>query len=366
VSHRREDTVTSESAATQTATPGRWRRLMRRAVIAAGVCGAIAIVVLTVFLFAVWLWWQRDPSEDQRSRGVNALWAAHTWVSDAHTDAEYRELAALLHEHEISDVFFHAGPLDENGQVPERLVTHAPQLIDAMRRYAPGVRAQAYLGQIEARDGGPLDLDDPAVRANIVETSERFLELGFGGIHYDIEPIYPWDDNFLDLLDRTRERTRPRGAVLSVALEEMEITRLQRVPSWVFGPLFDGYHDPPAAFLRDVAGRVDQIAIMTYDSSLPLESLFGAHMAWQTEHIVKAIGDRVTVFMGVPTYDTGTRGRFFSHAEHIRSGVRGVRKGLDRVEEEKTQDVGIAIFAEWTTTPDEWEAYAESWLPRRE
>ena len=101
---------------------------------------------------------------------------------------------------------------------------------------------------------------------------------------------------------------------------------------------------------------------MTYDSSMPLDWLFGAHVAWQTERVVETIGDDATVFMGVPTYDEGTRGRFYSSAEHIESGVRGVRKGLDRVDDDRSRNVGIAIFAEWTTTQDEWDAYYAAWV----
>jgi hypothetical protein len=341
-------------------THGRERRRHHRVVlklIAAAV--GVAVFIAVIFVFALWLWWLPDPDDDQRSRGINGLWAAHTWVGDEHSDADYRDLADLLEGNGISDVFFHAGPLEADGSVPADLTEHASDLLAAMRRYASDVRTQAYLGQIEARDGGPLDLDDPRVRDGIVATAERFLDLGFRGIHYDIEPIFPGDESFLDLLDRTRALTQARGAVLSVALEQAAAVpntgRLIRL----FVP---GYHNPSTAFLEDVAARVDQVAIMTYDSGLPVDWLFGAHMAWQTEWVVDAIGEEVTVFMGIPTYEEGSAGKFFSWAENINSGVRGVRKGLDRLPDSETRDVGIAIFAEWTTTDDEWDAYASSWL----
>ena len=331
-------------------------RLLLRALLA-GVGACVLLVAL--FIGSVWLWWQRDPSDAQRSRGVNALWAAHTWVGDPHTEAEYREFAERMRRHEISDVMFHAGPFAGDGTVPPHLYAYADDLLAAMDRYAPEVRTQAYLGQIEDRGGGILDLDDSETRGNILATAESFLDLGFDGIHYDIEPIFPGDESFLEIVRRTRALTHPRGGVTSVALEQAEFPP---GGSAVIG-LFDrDYHDPDSDFLRDVAAHADQVAIMTYDSSLPLDWLFGAYVAWQTEHIVEAIGADATVFIGVPTYDEGTRGRFYSWAEHIRSGIRGVRKGLDRVADEKTQDVGIAIFAEWTTTDDEWAAYYDAWI----
>jgi hypothetical protein len=317
------------------------------------------IIDLACLTFAVWVWWQPEPSDDQRSRGVNALWGGHTWVGDPHTDDEYRDFAALLRRNQISDLFLHAGPFESDGSVPEGLIQQAPVFLAAIEAYAPEVRVQAYLGQIEDQGGGVLDLDDPVVRAGILETDEQFLDLGFEGIHYDIEPIYPGDESFLDLLERTRTLTEPRGAVLSVALEQVEpLPGAQRAISL----LWPAYNDPTEDYLREVAARVDQVAIMTYDSGMPTDWLFGSYVALQTKRIVETIGDEVTVFMGVPTYPDGGSLRFHSRAEHIESGVRGIRKGLDGVDDERTQDVGIAIFAEWTTTADEWNAYYDAWV----
>ena len=256
------------------------------------------------------------------------------------------------------DLYAHAGPLDANGSVPPELIEHVDEFLAAMERHAPGVRVHAYLGQIEDRGGGILDLDDEQVRVEIVRTAEDFLELGFDGIHYDIEPVYPGDTRFLDLLDRTSELTQRHDALLSVALEQAAFSRPTGA---IIGFVWPSYHNPSMGFLEDVAERVDQVAIMTYDSHLPTESLFGAHMAWQTERVVEAVGDEVTVFMGVPTHD-GSPLQRYSWAENVSSGVRGVRKGLDRVDDERSRNVGIAIFAEWTTSQDEWDAYREQWI----
>lgn len=331
-------------------------RLIRRLLLWS-VAAAVALAV--ALLFAIWLWWHFDPGDGQRSRGVNALWAAHTWVGDEHSDAEYQQFADLLTKNQISDVFVHAGPLDGDGSVPDDRVEHAADLLSAMKRYAPGVRVQAYLGQVEKRGGGPLDLRDDQVRSRIVETAGHFLDMGFQGIHYDIEPIYPGNDSFLDLLERTHELTEAHGAVLSVALEQLEFAPgAQRI----IGAFWRSYNDPTKGFLQDVAARADQVAIMAYDSGLPTDWLFGAYMAWQTERVVRAVGSMVTVFMGVPTYRKGSFLKFHSWAENMHSGIRGIRKGLDRLDRDQTGNVGVAIFAEWTTTDEDWRTYAADWL----
>ena len=317
------------------------------------------VVVAAVVIASTWVWWRAAPSAGQRSRGVNALWARHQWVGQAHDERDYRALAETLRRGEISDVFFHAGPLAADGSVPPGRYAHARELLAALDRLAPGVRAQAYLGQVTRRGGGPLDLTRQAVRDRIVGTARTFLDLGFKGIHYDIEPVYPDDAGFLDLLERTHALTRGRGAVLSVSLEQLELVNGGQA---VAGALLPGVRYPPRpsrAFLRRVAARVDQVAIMAYDTGLPADWLVGRHFAWQAEHVTRLIGDQVTVFIGVPTY---TQGQPFPWAENLRSAIRGVRRGLDRLRRQPAHPVGLALFAEWTTTPDEWALYQTTWV----
>jgi hypothetical protein len=290
------------------------------------------------------------------------MWARHQWVGEAHTEAEYQALAGTLRLNKITDVFFHAGPLAADGSVAPQLYAHAAELITAVHRLAPGVHAQAYLGQIRRQHGkGLLRLDDPAVRARIVETDRTFLDLGFDGVHYDIEPVYSDDRAFLDLLDRTRELTRARGRILSVSLEQLTLADALQ-PVFLALPRTDGLHypaRPTEAFLRAVAGRVDQVAIMTYDTELPTRSLVGRHFAWHTEHTLELIGDRVTVFMGVPTYRPVTAG----WAEDLATSLRGIRRGLDALGRRPAKPYGVGIYAEWTTTPADWARYRSLWSP---
>jgi hypothetical protein len=186
-----------------------------------------------------------------------------------------------------------------------------------------------------------------------VATAGRLLALCFDGIHYDIEPIHPGDPHFLDLLERTRELTRARGAVLSVALEELELAAAQRPLATL--PVVGHAPRMTRSYLRAVAERVDQVAIMTYGTQLPADWLFGRYVAWQTEQVVEAVGGRADVLMGVPTEDV-------IWSEHVRSGIRGVRKGLAGMPPARRARVGVAVFAEWTTTSQEWAAYREEWL----
>ncbi|RKS74904.1 hypothetical protein BZB76_3427 [Actinomadura pelletieri DSM 43383] len=320
------------------------------------------VLGLVALAFAgAWVWWQQEP--EARGTEVNALWARHQWVGEPHTDAEYRELGERLRRNRITDVYFHTGPFEADGTVPPHKYRYARQLIEAVRRYAPGVRAQAYLGQIRIVDGdGVIELDDPKVRARVLKTDAAFLDLGFDGIHYDFEPIYPDDAAFMTLMRQTRELTRSRGRLLSVALEQATLVETAQPVYKALLPRGGRYHEPPRPngdFLRAVADLADQVAIMTYDTALPTEALAGWHFARHTRTTLELIGDRTTVFIGVPTY------RPLVHwAEDLDVALRGVRRGIDDLERPPKRPYGVGVYADWTTGPDEWARYRAAWLPR--
>lgn len=338
----------------------RWRAVLVRALRWAAWAAAYALGLAALVLAGAWVWWQKEP--EARGTEVNALWARHQWVGEPHGDGEYRALARLLKESRITDVYFHAGPFEADGTVPPAKYRNARDLIEAMRRHAPDVRSHAYLGQIRVVDGkGVIDLDDPAVRERVLRTDATFLDLGFDGIHYDFEPIYPDDEAFMTLMDRTRELTRARGRLLSVALEQPALLDAAQPVYKALIPRTGPVHYPPrptARFLRRVADRADQVAIMTYDVHLPTQSLTGWHFARHTRATLELIGDRTTVFIGVPTYRTP-----LEWAETLPVALRGVRRGVDELDRPPKRPYGVGVYADWTTRPDEWARYREVWPP---
>jgi hypothetical protein len=64
----------------------------------------------------------------------------------------------------------------------------------------------------------------------------------------------------------------------------------------------------------------------------------------------------------VPTYGRGHPLGFHPWAENVHSGLRGVRKGLARVDPGVTRMVGVALFAEWTASAGEWRACRQEWV----
>jgi hypothetical protein len=320
------------------------------------------LAVLTGILLAApvvlsWVWWLPSPPSAARSAGTNALWLRHAWVGDPHAPGDYEALGRTLVQNQISDAFFHAGPIDADGRIPAQRYAYAAELVSALHEQAPGVHVQAYIGQLTTAGGGGLDLDGRGVRQNLLLTCEALIDEGFDGIHFDIEPLKPSAAELLDLLQAAHARTQARGRLLSISVGKLEPTGDSQVgeglwrrlgsSSWVSGEL-----------LRTIADRVDQLALMAYDTPVPTEAMTGAVYAWETAHVLRLIGDRVTVFIGVPTYKEGHH----LSGENLSTAIRGARRGLGDLGRPPSRAGGLAIFAEWTTTPREWKIWHDDWL----
>ena len=180
---------------------------------------ALGVAVAGAATGFVYLRYRAAPAVMAQSAGPNAVWAAHRWVGEVQPAAAYDRLVGTLRDNRISDVFFHVGPLAADGTIDPVRYPNAGTLVAEIKRRLPGLRLQAWIGQREARGGGPLDLDDDAVRGRIVETARRFLDFGFDGIHYNFEPLFclpargnekPHVENRVKLLERQWATPVPR------------------------------------------------------------------------------------------------------------------------------------------------------------
>jgi len=300
------------------------------------------------------------------NQGRNAVWLEHEWAGQTHTSAEYDQLAAQLRREQITYVYAHVGPLDSDGTIPDSIAPNAQTFVAAMGARLPQLRVLAWIGQLEAASGQPADqvvnLADSHVRTHIAQTAERFVAMGYSGVHYDIEPIRNNDPDFISLLTETRAAL-PAGAMISISGEKW-------APSARVAALF--YHEGRAGawwtsyFYAAVAAHVDQIAVMTYDSGMPTAGAYQLFVKEETSHVLDAaLAARhpPQVLIGAPTY-TGDSVWFHSSAENMRSALAGVTAGLNS-DTHAQPFVGVAIYRYGVTTPADWTTYDQLWLGQR-
>ncbi|MGQ4414349.1 hypothetical protein ACN6LA_003125 [Streptomyces sp. SAS_269] len=333
------------------------RRRLRRVLIA--VLLALTLPLLTAET-ALRLNYTSTPAPGTLTRHKDALWLGHAWVDGRKTDADVKALADRLRGTGIRDLYVHSGPLEHDGTLPKSAYKRAGWLIAAVHRELPGVRVQAWLGDVLASEGPyGLHLERAATREAIVESTRGILAAGFEGAHFDLEPLHSGDRDYLSLLDDLRALTRAHHALLSVAAHQID-------PLPGFHSFWGTTTGHPKwwsqAYFGQVARRVDQIAVMSYDTMQPLQSLYGGYVAQQTSLALEVTPRTTDLLMGLPFYHENRFGHW-AHAETVPAAVRGVRLGLSRTDVGRTR-FGVALYVDFAATEDDWTAYRNDWARR--
>ena len=116
----------------------------------------------------------------------------------------------------IRDLYVHAGPLEHDGTLPESAYPKARWLIAAVHREPPGVRVQAWLGDVLATEspaGMRLERAGHPRRRRHAPPG-RSSAAGFEGAHFDLEPLHSGDRDYLTLLDSLRRSPAPTRPAL--------------------------------------------------------------------------------------------------------------------------------------------------------
>jgi hypothetical protein len=286
------------------------------------------------------------------ARGDDAVWLGHGWAGGQRDDAALAALIARLRQTGIRDVFVHVGPLSANGSLNPALRPRARWLLAGLRRGLPGLRVQAWLGDLVGP--GQLDLASAATRRRILSAAAQVLAQGFDGIQYDLEPVPSGDPGLLRLLAATHALTGARHAVLSVACDQVEpLPGLHTVGEWVTGQP----HWWTSAYLHEVAIRSDEVALMTYDTGVPLSTAYSGYVRLETRLALAAVPPSDTLLIGLPAYHDSEPGH--TGAETVANAIRGVRLALG--DRRLTRPVGVTIYAQFSALPSDWAAYFRDW-----
>ncbi|MFI1417050.1 hypothetical protein ACH4VX_03505 [Streptomyces sp. NPDC020731] len=332
-----------------------WVRRARRVALAVAL---LLVVPLLAAETALRVNYMGDPADGTYTRDRDAIWLGHAWVDGRKKDADVTALARRLDGTGIRDLYVHTGPMEHDGTLPESLYPKARWLIDAVHRELPGVRVQAFLGDVLATEGPDgMRLERAATRAAVVRSAGQVLDVGYEGVHLDLEPLHSGDRDYLSLLDDLRAVTRAEDAQLSVAAHQID--PLPALHS-VAGLFADHPKWWSQEFFGQVARRVDQIAVMSYDTAQPLEGTYGGYVAQQTSLALEVTPPTTHLLMGLPFYHESNFDHW-GHAETVAAAVRGVRLGLSRTDADR-ELFGVAPYIDFAATETNWNEYREGWL----
>lgn len=223
----------------------------------------LLVVIVGVFLRGCFLRPATSFPGAYFNHGANAVWLGIEWVNQAHSAAEILNLANILDKQQIRYVFVYTSYLKPGGYF-NPTYSYAGQFIQTLKATEPDLNVQAWIGL-------PLeyvDLGDSAVRRQIAEFCTILIrEEGFDGIHLDPEPVFSNDQDLLRLLDEIRSTM---GADTTLSIATRRIWPILPDVEWpVVGKVV--WH---ADYYREIASRVDQIAVMVYDSAMPFAALY--------------------------------------------------------------------------------------------
>lgn len=325
-------------------------------ILATAIAGLMSLCAgLTTYGYLVF----RDtPERPYRSQGPNAAWADHKWVNAIQPIDAYGRLAATLRQNKITDVYFYMGWPARNGTIPPSAHSAAASMMQEMRALHPTLHLHAWIGQVEKRGGGTLDLSDAEVRRSITRTAASFLALGFDGIHYGFPAVGSGNPHLLLLLDQTRILTQKAGAILSIDADALE-----PVPGLAWFARKTGSQNGywTRRYFSEVADRVSQIAVTPGETFLPARWINAGFIAWQTRAIRPLTVGRATLFMGVPPQDGDDQGNAEEQGV-VASTVVGIRKGMAALRNDPFNDFGIALDVSAAAQARRDRVLLENWL----
>jgi hypothetical protein len=313
-------------------------------------------------LLVGYLLWQPGtlPEDGRHDRGKNGIWISHGWMGDDawfarhnknrdeyRSEASIRNLADKLRQNHITDVFPHLCPALPNGKIPQVDDEQVERLVKMLE----GVRVIPWVG---APNGDVETIySDTRWRKRFCESIAGLLEAhpGLAGIHVNIEPCRSGDVDFLTLLEELRA-ILPKGKILSVAAYP---------PPTIWQPVPEIHWDE--AYFREVSQRVDQVAVMMYDTALRWEKPYISLMAIWTREILNWSG-RAEVLLGVPVYDDSGTTYHFPHVENLKNGLKGIHSGLNGFGQLPENYQGVAIYCEWEMEPEEWKFFQKYFLKK--
>ncbi len=316
-------------------------------VVAVGLLGLRALV------------WRPADSLPSRAfnHGGNGVWLDVEWTSRPQPPERIQDLAKHLAAHDIRYGFVYVNSLRAGGEDNPQTYTYARDFLDTARGVNETTRWLAWVGVPTIwMDGGTVDLRQPAARTTIGQFAHYLVhDLGFDGVHLNVEPVLDGDPALPALLETVRAQIGPR-VLLSVTTHHWrpDLGGLTH-PSLGQGYWRDGY-------FRAVAERADQLVVMSYDSRLPHPDLYQLWLRHQVVGITRAVaGTRAEILFGVPTFDD----RWRNHdptVENMATALAGITAGLNDHAAHRERVVGVAIYAHWTTTPADWTLYRRQWL----
>ena len=298
-------------------------------------------------------------TEIDRTR--NAIWLDHRWLQEGVKPAEIVSLCRVLKAHQIRYVYPHLSPLREDGRLPAFSTEAARQFREIMRRQCPDVLVLPWIGGVQSgfrqMREGTVRLDSDVYLQSVAgECVLLTTQLGFDGIHLNIEPVQSGDRRLVRWLEFLKQKLGA-SKMLSIAAAK---------PSLLEGFNFSPLRSWDNSYFQEVAAHADQIVLMAYDTSLSPSFFYSLFIYEKVSGLLETLhrhGMSAKILLGVPTYDRTAH--HDPQAECIAAAAEGLFAALGRSDLPHQNFEGLALYAYWTTDEEEWSQFRSHWLDQK-
>ncbi|MBE2270030.1 MAG: hypothetical protein IAE80_17465 [Anaerolinea sp.] len=320
------------------------------------VIGSILLVVIVIFALGRL---RNQPPEVN----PNAIWIGTEWTYEERTDDEIKALAQQLRDNKIGTVYAWVSWLQDDNtwrQADTGAWDRVKSFRERLELADPGVELIGWIS-LPVNGGDGYRMDEVEVLDAVAAFSGRVVtEFGFDGVFLNVEPVWNDDQNFLELLRKTR----------SVVGLDVPIAAAIP-PDW--SPLGAGIPVPALitpgtiwekAYKQSVALLVDQMAVMAYNSALTAPADYSRWMAYQVETYARAMAELdigTQVLIGIPTYDAELPGHD-PLVETVPAAIDGIKLGIEQAGETASFVRGVVIYGYWTTDETEWSQFRREWV----
>ncbi|NIV27984.1 MAG: hypothetical protein GWN58_00305, partial [Anaerolineae bacterium] len=302
----------------------------------------------------VWAWVSPEIPTDGCTLEQNGAWISADWTAKRVDEADIQQLAEDAAHRQLRYLFPFVTFIQADGSFSPSY-GHASEFVTHFRRFDQETLLLAWIGVPLQKQGalginGWVDLADQHTRLKITTFAASLVQdMGFDGVHLDVETVHDRDQNYLLLLDEVRTAMGP-DHLLSAATGYW-------VPAVVNSlPVLGGYKWS-RSYYQEVAVRVDQVVAMTYDSLMPHPLLYRTWMREQVKAIAESVTETgVELLMGVSVSQEKTA-THHPGTENLPNGLAGICAAL---KDESCRIDGVAIYAAWEATPADWEVW-ERW-----
>ena len=307
---------------------------------------AALAIISGIAALGYWLW-QPGSYAALPAYSNNAIWLGHGWLGDdgwfvrnERNKDDFRSAAKIsalfkkLAENKISTVYPHLCPAQMDGKIAPYDSVQIERFLDFAGQY--NIEVIPWVGGVFEESARPADENWCKNFADsVAELLDKHPRLA--GVQVNIEPMPSGNRDFLQLLEELQVAVQ--GRTLSVAAYPPP-TKWHQFPDvhWE-----DDY-------MRQVAERCSQLAVMMYDTAIPLEKFYIKLMRdWTTQLAKTTHSTGCELLLGIPAYEDAGVSYHKPEVENLQSALQGIsgsswRFGAD----------GIAIYCEWEMDDAKW------------